>query len=122
MPDLSSVNWGSFWRTDGSISHSLYLIMLLSSRGHPMVEFASKGLYVLGRAATTGAHNGRARIQQRGDAANHLRRSFVVHDFHIHQLWLTGIGLRHYRQTRGLPIAFNGLTGALHIHASAAIE
>ena len=81
-----------------SMSQSLVFMFRPPIIVDPKVYRPAKGPDMFRRAAATGADDGRARFKQRLDALDHLFGRFVVNDFHIHQLGLAGVRLRHHGQ------------------------
>src|ERR1051326_791131 len=103
MPDLSSVNAGSF-STAAGLRSQIFVFM--------GVDGSAEGADMVRRAAATRADDFGAGVQKRFDPAHHLFGSFVVDHFQGDELRLAGVGLHHNRKTRYLAIAHDGLARA----------
>src|ERR1035437_9275000 len=126
MPDLSPVCCGSFSRAAGFTSQSLTFTLASlavdSFRIKEIVHYFSECTNVIGCAAAAVTDDDGARLKKREQAFNHLLRRFVVNDFHVNQLGLSGIRLNHHGQAGYFLVALYGIAGALHFHSSAAVK
>src|ERR1019366_6887930 len=113
MPLLSPVCSGSFSSAAAFTSHSL--VFILDTSPPILVHGAAERTDVIRRTAAAGAQNVHARLQQRHYAPHHLLRSLVVNHFHLHQLGLSRVGLRHHRQIGNAPVPQHRLPRPLHI-------